>query len=117
MDYTKIYSDAQAAANDAGAAWLHQAQVKYLVTDTTKKVVGTMLDVCGNAEVEFKDRRSVHFKAFKKLDLIVCNSVLDMKHDYKYKQELGLHKACATAAMLSLTEAGITGLRIWSYVD
>ena len=117
MDYVKIYLNASQAANDAGADWLKQSQIKYLVTDGTRKVVDTMLDICGNAEVEFKDRRSAHFKAFKKMDLIFCDRVLDMNHDYKSNQELGLKRACAAAALKSLSDAGITGLRIWSYVD
>lgn len=115
------------AANEAGEKWMAEAEArgpKYAVMDAP--LFGTpvdtgcrMLDLCGNAHVRFKDKRSSWFKAFKKVGAVRAteSGVVEIWHKWKPRQEHGLQMACAEAAMKVLTEAGVTGLRIWDYID
>jgi hypothetical protein len=78
-----------------------------------------MLDMCGNAHVQFKDKRTAAYKAFVKADAVrrSGNAVVQIEHNYRYRQEHGLAYACAKAAKAKLEELGVTGLRIWDYID
>lgn len=122
---TQMVQEATEAANQAGTAWLEKATVRFNVFNANMagKAVGNplgqMLDVCGNAHVQFSDKRSSFYKQFVKADLVrrSGNAVVEIQHKFKSRQEYGLATACAEAARKKLEEHGITGLRIWSYVD
>ncbi len=116
--FNEMIARATQAANVAGAEWMANAKPKYEVIQHGK-VIDTMLDLCGNAHVQFKDKRSAFYKAFKKDGFVrqSGNAVVEIDHDYKFNQEHGLKMACANAAKASLEADGITGLRIWQYID
>jgi hypothetical protein len=115
------------AANAAGDLWLANAKPKYAVHNADPltgqpigKPIDVMLDVCGNSHVQVADKRSKFYKAFKKMGIIRSgydNGVVEINHKFKMRQEYGLAFACATAAKNSLIDSGVTGLRLWSYVD
>ena len=111
-----VLQKATEAANLAGEEWMKNATPKYAVTDGSR-VVGTMLDVCGNAHVRFYDKRKKWYKEFEKIGAISTVSVLSIPHKFKYRQEYGLQMACAEAAAKTLRECGVDGIRIWSYID
>jgi hypothetical protein len=121
----QIVKDATAAANAAGERWLSAATVKYsihevdLFGDSKGPAVGYMLDACGNAHVQFKDRRSAWFKAFERYGHIrrTNNGVVEINHAFRARQEYGLRQVAARAALDSMAAAGVTGLKIWSYID
>lgn len=104
----EIIVRATEAANVAGASWLAQAQ--------SWRSRGY---VCGNAHVQFKDKRSSVYKRFQREGLVRSsgNGVVKINHDYLPRQEYGLRTACAEAALQSLEHDGIVGLRVWSYID
>ena len=104
------------AANAAGDEWMAKAEPRYVVTDGSS-ISGVMLDVCGNAHVRFYDKRKKWFKEFDKAGFVSTADVLAIPHKFKYRQEYGLQMACAEAAANSLREQGVTGIRIWSYID
>jgi len=124
-----IVQEATAAATAAGALWLAQAQARGpkfqvreadILTGAPKgPVLGELLDLCGNAHVQFRDRRSKHYKAFVAAGLVrkTGNGVVEINHGYRMRQEHGLMTACAEAAKAILEKHGVNGLRIWSYID
>jgi hypothetical protein len=114
------------AANEAGDKWIENAKPRYAFSSVDfdgNKIPGQrsdiMLDVCGNAHVKFRDRRSAMYKAFKKAGHIrnTESGVIEILHAYRPRQEYGLRVACATAAKAKLEELGVTGLQVWSYID
>ena len=120
MTPQEIVQEAVAAANAAGDAWMASASPKFAVTDAfTGRVQGTMLDLCGNAHLQFRDKRSRNYKQFVKEDLVrkSGNGVIELEHKYRYRQEHGLHMACVRAAKAVLEKHGITDVRIWDYID
>lgn len=127
MNHRDIVKLATEAATAAGDVWMATATTKYLVTEgdlfTGKPVPGApvygMLDLCGNAHVQFKDKRSKIYKDFVKQGLVrsTGNAVVEIEHKWKRRQEHGLQMVCAKAAMAKLEEHGVTGLHIWSYID
>lgn len=115
-----IINEATAAANLAGDAWMSTAKVRFRVVDTFTGVEhGQLLDACGNAHVQFKDKRSKNYKAFLARGLVrrSGNAVVEIAHKWRGRQEHGLQYACATAAKRVLEQHGITDLRIWDYID
>ena len=118
--FITIVQEATEAANKAGAEWLAKAKPQFVPVDAfTGHRYEPMLDLCGNAHVQFKDKRSKHYKMFMKEGLVrqSGNAVVEIAHDYKMRQEHGLALACAEAAKKVLESYGITGLRIWDYID
>lgn len=116
----EIAQEALEAANAAGDAWMATATPKYEVKDSfTGRSHGTLLDLCGNAHVQFKDKRSKNYKMFVAADLVrkSGNGVLELPHKYRMRQEHGLMMACAQAAKAVLEKHGITDVRIWDYID
>lgn len=122
----ELVAVATKAANEAGDRWMAAAKPKYVVYQsdlTGRKLPGAteeyMLDVCGNAHVQFKDKRFAIYKNFVKAGCVrkTGNAVIEIQHKYRYRQEMGLQVACAEAAKAKLEELGVTGLRIWSYID
>lgn len=63
-----------------------------------------------------KSKYKKWFKEFDKAGFVSTADVLAIPHKFKYRQEYGLQMACAAAAN-SLREQGVTGIRIWSYID
>jgi hypothetical protein len=117
MNPIEIAQEALEAANAAGDAWMSKATPAYVVTDGRGTSYGTLLDLCGNAHLQFKDRRSKNYKSFVKAGLVRGNSVIEIYHRYKHRQEHGLQVACAEAAKKVFEKHGITDVRIWSYID
>lgn len=126
MDVSKLVQKATEAANVAGQEWMNKASVRFAVHDadlmTGKPVgpaIGYMLDVCGCAYVQFKDKRTAAYRAFKKAGAVrpTGNAVVEIPNKWMCRQEMGLHEACANAAKKVLEEGGVTGLRIWSWID
>lgn len=119
MNLVNIANEAVIAANEAGDNWMAKASPKYVVTDDTGRNYGSLLDLCGNAHVQFRDKRSKIYKDCVKLDLVrkSGNGVFELEHKYRHRQEYGLMMACAEAAKKVLESHGITEVRIWSYVD
>lgn len=119
LNYQQLILAATRAADLAGERWLQDhAQPAYGVYEGNK-LVGTLLDVCGNAHVRFRDKRSRHFKKLRAAGLLrpTDSGVIEIWHRYRQRQEHGLLLACATAALSSLQAAGIDGLYVWEYVD
>lgn len=131
FDQSKIASivaKATAAADEAGKKWMEAAVAagpKYAVyeaevlTGVPIRKTGDLLDLCGNAHVQFKDKRSKIYKAFLRADFVrkSGNGVVEIQHDWVMRQEHGLQMACAQAAKKVLEEHGVTGLSIWQYID
>lgn len=115
----KIVQEALDAANKAGDFWMAAAAPKYVVSDSYGRSLGTMLDLCGNAHLQFKDKRSKNYKDFLKADLVrkSGNGVVELHHNYNHRQEYGLHMACVEAAKKVFEDNCITDVRIWSYID
>ena len=121
---TEMITAAIVAANTAGDTWIKTATVKFTVHQSDVlgnqgPTIGHMLDLCGNAHVKFRDKRSSDYKQFKKAGQVrgTGNGVVEISHKYRGRQEFGLQEACAQAAKNSLENGGVTGLTIWSYID
>lgn len=129
MTFTKAEVDsliqkATDAANKAGDIWMAEAKPKYSVhqsdlSGNTGTCVGVLLDVCGNAHVKFRDKRTAFYKLFTKYGYIrhTGNGVVEIRHKWIPRQEYGLKIACAQAVKKVLDDAGVTGLTIWDYID
>ena len=115
----EIAQEALDAANKAGDLWMALASPKYVVTDGRGRSQGTMLDLCGNAHLQFKDKRSKNYKDFLKANLVrrSGNGVVELNYRYTHRQEYGLHMACVEAAKKVFEDNGIADVRIWSYID
>lgn len=116
-----IFQEATIAANTAGAAWMAKAAPKYGVYDSfSGNLQGTMLDLCGNAHVVVKDKRSAFFRACKKhgfFDTNMYSCTMPIHHEWKHRQEHGLQLACAKAAIKVLNDHNIYAVKIWDYID
>ena len=120
LDPLAIVNEAVAAANAAGALWMAAAKPKYVPTDAlTGYRYPAMLDLCGNAHLQVRDKRSKNYKLFVKLGLVrkTGNGVIELPHSYKVRQEHGLQMACIEAAKKVFEANGITDVRIWDYID
>lgn len=126
MNLVELIEKATIAANEAGATWLKNARPTYAVYNadllTGKPLgrpLGEMLDLCGNAHVKFSDKRTKHYREFLRAGYVrrTGNGVVEIAHDWLGRQEYGLRLACATAAKKVLEESGVTGLRIWEYIN
>lgn len=108
----------QIVGDKAGDEWMAKATArgpKYMVGGNPE---WTMLDLCGNAHVQCKDGRSAFSKFLNRSENSRGSNVTVPKsRKYIGRQEYGLAQAIARAQMEYLVEAGITGLRIWEYVD
>lgn len=123
MKVSEMVYHATIAANIAGDRWIANAAPKYEVYGVDFNGLripgsnaGTMLDLCGNAHVQFKDKRTADYKQFVAAGA-ARNAVVEIQHKYKHRQEIGLAIACAEAAKKTLEGFGVVGLRIWSYID
>lgn len=124
ITYTKpqllsIIESAVRAANVAGDTWLESAKPTFSVHDDSDNPIGTLFDRCGNAYLEFKDRRSTWFKTFRKFELTdqYDPTYLSIPHKHSHRQEHELKLRCAHAARKIFEDAGITGINIKDYVD
>lgn len=115
---TELVLKSQIHGDKAGDEWMEKATArgpKYMVDGNPE---WTMLDLCGNAHVQVKDGRSAFSKFLKRLDEHNrYNVTVPKSRKYIGRQEYGLAQAIARAQMEYLVEAGISGLRIWEYVD
>lgn len=102
----------------AGDAWLAAATPKFTVSQNGNDV-GRLLDLCGNAHLQFKDARTSNYKEFVKAGLVrkTGNKVVEIQHKHKWRQEHGLQVACVEAAREVFKKHGVTDVRIWSYID
>lgn len=123
-----LMTEMRSAADAASKAWLEKALQcgpKYSVHDgdllTGKPVgpaIGTMLDVCGCAWIEFTDKRSKLYRAFKSTGYVSpSGNNISLSYSLSGRQEMGLHEAAIVAAQKVLTDRGIKGTRIHSYID
>lgn len=117
----EIINAARKAADAAGDKWMTDALSKgpkYSIVDSfTNQHLGTMLDSCGNAHLQFKDKRTANYKAFKKANLTRSSGVICIGDKFQSYQEYGLHMACATAAKAIFLQYGILDIRIFEYID
>ena len=121
----QIVTEATKAADEAGSAWMKSKLdegvpgIITVVDGFTGRPVGRMLDLCGNAHLEIKDKRSKVYKEFKKAGLIDEHgrATVTINHRYVARQEHGLHLACINAAKEIFIQNGITNVAIWSYID
>jgi hypothetical protein len=121
-----LMAEMRDAADKAATDWLAAAEArgpKYSVHQADLlgnqgPAIGTMLDVCGNAWVELKDKRTKLYKAFKGAGYLTPsgNSVA-LNYNLRGRQEMGLHIAAAEAALKVLTDRGIKEARVHSYID
>lgn len=126
MDFAMIMTEATAAAQKAGDEWLDAAMkrgpawlvVNDLEPDPKKRVVGSLLDVCGFSYPIFRDKRTGFAKWYKKnmnegrnLYCVRCRTSNSMR------QELGLQEAEAMAALRVFEKYGIKGLGYYSRID
>jgi Asp-tRNA(Asn)/Glu-tRNA(Gln) amidotransferase A subunit family amidase len=124
-DPKQVVQEAINAANAAGEEWIKNAKPQFSVhnADLFGNIkgpsLGTMLDICGNAHLQFKDGRSADYKTFVKAGLIRSNNnkVVEIYHRYKLRQEYGLQIACVEAEKKVFEQYGIMGVHVWSYVD
>lgn len=115
------------AADEAANAWLEAAinrGPKYAVhnADLTGNLkgpaIGTMLDVCGNAWLEFTDKRSKLYRAFKAAGYVSrSGNNVDIPYTHRFRQEMSLHEAAISAAQNVMLKHGIKGTRVNSYID
>jgi hypothetical protein len=113
LDYRKILLEAEFAATAEAIAWMNQADPTGI-----KRKNYQMLDLCGNAYIRFKDKRSVHYKAFKKLGLLSASgTALYLHHSYESSQAHGLHVAAYKAGLAVLKSNGITDIQVHDYID
>lgn len=116
----QITKEATEAANAAGDVWMNNAKPKFQPVDAlTGHRYEPMLDNCGNAHLQFSDKRSKNYKMFVTLGLVrkSGNGVIEINHKFRGRQEHGLHMACAEAAKKVFEKHGITDVRIWDYID
>ena len=121
-DPQTLISEATVAANTAGEAWLAERLASgshFMVVDGfSKREVGRMLDLCGNAHLKFKDKRTKIYKQFAEAGHVDIAS-LSIPHKFQGRQEHGLHVACMRAALKSLTDNGVPPgtITVIDYVD
>ena len=93
---------------------------KYTINDANGNIVSSIYDVCGNAHIIFKDRRSGFAKEYKKfiesLDSIYSVDVF-MLYMKPSRQELKVNKAVAQAVADYLNEKYDANVYIRWYED
>jgi hypothetical protein len=103
------------AAQKAAQIWYDVARSKgpafvvgdaNLFTGEIERVTGTMLDLCGNAFLKFRDKRSALYKACKKHGFESFGA-LDISYKLQGRQEHGLHVAAMKAALEVLNQHGL----------
>lgn len=118
MNFQEIYNEACAAAQVAAQEWLTNAEAagdKWKVMNGTQEV-GRMLDLCGNAYIQLRDKRTA-FARWAAVNCVAHYESLDLPYPLRSRQEHGLHIAAMRAALKVLTEAGIEKLAFRSYID
>jgi hypothetical protein len=103
------------AAQKSAQIWYDVARSKgpvYLVGDANlftgeiERITGTMLDLCGNAFLKFRDKRSAFYKACKKHGFESLGA-LDISYKLQGRQEHGLHVAAMKGALEVLNQHGL----------
>ncbi|MEM2159409.1 MAG: hypothetical protein QXN55_00455 [Candidatus Nitrosotenuis sp.] len=101
------------AAYAAGKTWIIERE-----PELEKLRSGVMYDLCGTAHVQFKDKRRKDYKEFKAAGYVSeFSGVIEIPYEWKSRQEHDLQLVCATAAKNALEALGVSGLRIWDYID
>lgn len=123
-DFENAIAKATEAGNQAGEKWLNERIAgKYTLVgnrlvDKNGVVVNPMLDVCGGAYVELKDKRTKFAKWLKRISNQPQIWSVPVNHKFGGWQDMGLKEAIIGAAYDVLTkEFGIEGLRFKSYID
>ena len=124
-NFKEIEQTANKLAIEAADNQLKLLQAKgpaYEILDSNERVVDQLLDLCGGAYIEFKDRRSSFYKQYKKY--LIENNRLNKYNDlYMFdfiptgRQEYSVNKAAAEAVYNYLTSTFKVSLNLESYVD
>ncbi len=105
--------EATEAANLAGDQWFLDkgfipGEIKYC----------GMLDLCGGAYINLRDRRTTFAKWLKKKSQNNQVWSVGIDHKYRGRQEMGLNETTIRAAIEVLqNKFGITGIAMKSYID
>lgn len=122
----QLFQKATDVGNIAGDEWMANAKPVFAVYNadliTGRPIgdsLGTMLDNCGNAHIKITDKRSKLYRSCIKFGLMKneYTATLPIYHKYRHRQEHGLALAIMRAAMKVFQDAGMTGIRIWDYID
>lgn len=124
VDFQEMIDKATEAGNIAGTQWLeeriagkYKLEGNHLV-DMNGNRVNPILDSCGGAYIELKDRRTVFAKWLKKKENGNRVWSVDINHKFRGWQDMGLREAVIYAAYKVLTkDFGLTGLSYRSYID
>ena len=122
------FQAAKEAADAEGDEWLENAMPKFRVFQTD--IFGTrisppeqdsfLLDVCGGAYLQVKDKRSKAYRLLKKAG-VICKygeeRTVDVQYKHRSRQERGLHIVCCQAFWAVLRESGFDGIILKSYID
>jgi hypothetical protein len=107
-------------AQKASEAWLKNALAHgpaFTVSQGNQGLpIGAMLDLCGGAWLEFKDRRTKAFKAFQTAGY-VRGGHIKLDYPLRVRQEQGLHIAACQAAHAIMKEHGWTEVFLHTYID
>ena len=118
VTYKHMMQEATKAANEAGKAWLAQAEPQFVVTSVSGKDLGypPMLDVCGFVYIEILDKRTAFARWCAKNQDGDATWVI-VPHHYRKRQEMGLKYAAEKAALTVFEKYGITNIRIYERID
>lgn len=123
-----LFDQAHLEASDAARVWLRDAlqrgpkfavyQADVLTGQRRGPAVGELLDLCGNAHVQFRKCNSKWYNAFKKAGLVrpTGNGVIELRWDFHDRQEHGLQLTAAKAAVEVFRRHGVD-VKIWDYID
>ena len=124
-NFKEIEQTANKLAREAADNQLKLLQANgptYEILDSNRRVVDQLLDLCGDAYIEFKDRRSSFYKQYKKY--LIENNRLNKYNDlYMFdfistgRQEHSVNNAAAEAVYNYLTSTFKVSLNLGSYID
>ena len=124
--YEEVWVEAIAAAEQAGAEWMANARPKFRVVERGNplddnspitKDYGTMLDVCGFAYIELRDKRNKFVKWLRSTGRASDFSVR-IHTSWSPRQELGLAEATKGAALAVFRKHDLSsGLSFSSRID
>ena len=122
--FEKALKEATEAGNVAGENWLKdRIGGKYKLVgnrlyDLEGNIANPMLDVCGGAYIEIKDRRTKFAKYLKSISKYGQVHSVDINHKFCGWQDMGLKETTIYAAYEVLTKIyGIKGLQYKSFID
>lgn len=127
-EVTAIMKEANEAAQKGAQIWLDVARSKgpeyqvgqadLLTGEMIGEPIGYLLDLCGNAYLKFRDRRSLNFRAFNKIGQADREGIVNVNYKLQGRQEHGLHIAAHRAALEVFNKYGIgSELQLKEYQD